>query len=220
MKSTAKVDIASRIDHTILHGDTTLAQVKKLCKEALDNGFAAVCVPPLYVQDAFKMLEETKVKIATVVGFPLGYSPTSAKVEEAKAAFTAGADEVDMVLNVAAFKSDRMSYVKNDIQSVVTAAHIHGKIVKVIIETALLTEKEIIKACELCASVEADFVKTSTGFAGAGATVEHVKLIRSVLPQQVKIKASGGIKTREFALELIDAGADRLGTSSGTKLLL
>lgn len=214
-----ELDLALKIDHTLLKPDVTMDQIKKLCEEAMEYGFVAVCVPPLFVQDVAKIVKGSGVKVATVIGFPFGYSATSAKVEEAKNAFDNGAKEIDVVMNVTAFKNQRWNYVKNDIQSVTTAAHLQNKIIKVIIESGVLTEEEILRACEICTEAEVDFVKTSTGFNGPGASIEVVKLMRANLPENIKIKASGGIRTRDFAESLIEAGADRLGTSTSVNLI-
>ena len=185
----------------------------------LFRSFFAVCVPPVYVGNAKKFLGKSKVKIATVVGFPHGYGNTLIKVEETKKAIEDGANEIDMVMNISALKNHQYKVVLDDIQSVVVTAHFHKAIVKVIVETCLLSDEEIVKACELCVQAEADFVKTSTGFSKEGATVEAVKLIRSTLPKKIKVKASGGIRTKSFALQLIEAGADRIGTSSGIQMI-
>ncbi len=207
------------IEHTLLKQEATTEDVKTLCEEAKTHKFFGVCVPPYYVEQAQKLLEKSSVKIVTVVGFPLGYSLTSIKVEEAKKAIEKGADEIDMVINLAALRNKEYNYVKNEIDSVATIAHMSNKLMKVIIESGSLTDEEIIKACELCAEAGADFVKTSTGFNGTGAQVEHIKLMRQHLPDKIKIKASGGIKEREFALELAKAGADRIGASASLKLI-
>ena len=212
-------DIAASIDHTILKPDTTYAEVEQLAKEAIEHGFAAICVPPYFAQDAVQLVEGKGVKVATVVGFPFGYSPTSAKVDEVKSCLDKGVDEIDAVVNIAAIKNQKWAYVTNDIQSITTAAHLQGKIVKIIIETGMLTPAEIGKLCEICTTAEVDYVKTSTGFNGQGATVEVVRQLRSLLPENIKIKASGGIRTREFALELLEAGASRIGTSVGVQLI-
>ena len=215
---TAK-DFASKIDHTNLKPDVTLTEIEQLCREAKEFSFAAVCVPPMYVSDAKQFLEKTKIKIATVIGFPLGYSNTMVKVTETKRAIDDGANEIDMVMNISAMKNRDYKHVLDDIQSVVLLAHFHKAIVKVILETCLLSNEEIVRACELCEEAGADYVKTSTGFSKEGATTEAVKLIRDSLPKKIKVKASGGIRTREFALQLIEAGADRLGTSSGVQII-
>jgi deoxyribose-phosphate aldolase len=163
--------------------------------------------------------KKNPIKIITVIGFPLGYSTVASKVEEAKKAIISGADEVDMVMNIAAFKSGDFVTVLNDIQAVTTACHLQNKVIKVIIETAYLNEEEIEKACRLCVDCEVDFVKTSTGFATSGATIEAVELMRKILPAKTKIKAAGGIRDIAFAEALIKAGASRLGTSASLNLI-
>lgn len=212
------MDIASRIDHTILKADTSKEEVKQKCDEALRYGFAAVCIPPYFVPDAAKWLEEKPVKVATVVGFPMGYSAVSAKVEEIKRAITDGADELDAVVNIAALKNANWKFLRNEIESLTTVCHMKGKTLKLILETGLLTEDEIRKVCELCTEAEVDFVKTSTGFNGSGASVEVVRLLRSLLPEGIQIKASGGIRDLSFATQLIEAGASRIGTSAGVAI--
>jgi len=212
-------DLKTTIEHTNLKPDCTNVEVVKLCEEAIEHGFYGVCVSPYFVQLAKKTIKKNPVKIITVVGFPLGYSTVAAKVEEAKKAIISGADEVDMVMNIAAFKSDDFATVLNDIQAVTTACHLQNKIVKVIIETAYLSNEEIEKACRLCMDCEVDFVKTSTGFAPTGATVEAVELMRKTLPPKIKIKAAGGIRDAEFAEKLINAGATRIGASASIKIV-
>jgi deoxyribose-phosphate aldolase len=212
-------DIAARIDHTLLKPDMTFEDLKRLVEEARTHQFAAICVPPFFAQDAVKQLEGSLIKVATVVGFPMGYSPTIAKVEETKNCLDKEVHEIDAVVNIAAIKSKKWSFVNNDIQSITTAVHLQGKVIKMIIETGLLSADELKKVCELCANAGVDYVKTSTGFHGQGATVDVVAKMRKLLPSSVKIKASGGIRTREFALELLEAGADRLGTSSSLEII-
>ena len=213
------MNLAKHIDHTLLKADCTQSEIEKLCSEAVQFNMAAVCVPPFYVDAAKNFLAGTDVQLATVIGFPLGYNTTFTKVEEARKAIDDGADELDMVMNITAFKSKQFIAVANDIDSVCTLAHLHNKKVKVIIESGLLSEEEIKTACKICIDANADFVKTSTGMLGAGATVEVVKLIRSCLPQHMQVKASGGIRNKIFALDLITAGAERLGTSAGVSIL-
>lgn len=213
------MNISKTIEHTVLKADTSKANVVKICTEAKDNSFFGVCVPPYYVKVAQCLLEDTGVKIVTVIGFPLGYSSTPSKVEEAKRAIDEGADEIDMVINIAALKEKDYAFVLNDICTILQIVHIKGAKLKVIIETALLTKVEKIKAMELCVEANVDFVKTSTGFSTSGAKIEDIKLMRKTLPKQIKIKASGGIKTKEQALALIEAGADRLGASSSVDLI-
>jgi deoxyribose-phosphate aldolase len=213
------MELAKQIEHTNLKPNCTNEDIIKLCEEAVQYGFYGVCVPPYFVQLAKKTIGKKNIKIVTVAGFPLGYSTVGAKVEEAKKAIISGADEVDMVMNIAAFKSDDIQTVQNDIQSVVTVCHLQNKKVKVIIETAYLDDEEIKRICKICADCEVDFVKTSTGYASAGASVQHIKLMRDVLPPKIKIKAAGGIKTKKQAIELLQAGADVIGCSASISLL-
>lgn len=213
------MNIASFVDHTILRPDATAADIKQLCQDAITHQFAAVCVPPYFIAEAKQALEGTRIKLATVIGFPLGYSATVAKVEEIKRGIDEGADEFDIVINIAAAKSGNWAFVRNDIDRMVTACHLRAKQIKVIIETALLTEAEIRKICDICNDLEPDFVKTSTGFNGAGADVATVQLLRSLLKKEIAIKASGGIRTAADARALIDAGATRIGASAGAALL-
>lgn len=213
------MNLASRIDHTLLKADTSEREVKKLCAEAKEFGFVAVCIPPYFVRKCKLWLTDSNVKVATVVGFPLGYAHTPAKVEEARRAIDEGADEIDMVINIIALKAGDWNYLKNELTSAATIVQLRGGKLKIILETGLLTESEIIKACELCKEMSVDFVKTSTGFTQPGATIEAVKLLRANLPKSIKIKASGGIRDKEFALQLIEAGADRIGSSAGVSLI-
>jgi deoxyribose-phosphate aldolase len=219
METIESISLAGFIESTNLKPDATLQDIQLLCSEAAELEFYGICVSPYFVQSARKALKKSTVKLITVVGFPLGYSTTSAKVEETKKAIISGADEIDMVINISALKSGDFATVQNDIQAVVTACHLQNKVCKVIIETALLNEEEIGHVCRMCIDADADFVKTSTGFASQGATVEGVQLLRKLLPPKVRIKAAGGIKTPEFAQQLIHAGAVRLGTSSGKFLI-
>lgn len=214
------MDIAKHIEHTNLKPDCTKDDVILLCNEAIEHGFYGICISPYYVQLAKKTIGKKPIKIITVAGFPLGYATVGAKVEEAKKAIISGADEIDMVMNIAAFKSDDIQTVQNDIQSVVTVCHLQNKKVKVIIETAYLTDEEITKACKICADCEVDFVKTSTGYASKGAEIKTIKLMREALPSKIKIKAAGGIKTNKQALDLLAAGADVLGSSNSISLLI
>ena len=211
--------LAARLDHTLLRPDATETQVAELCEEAAAHGFASVCVPPCYVALAAAKLAGTAVGICTVIGFPLGYAAASAKFKEAEVALYDGATELDMVLNISALKSGKADAVQAEILDLADLCHVHQALLKVIIETALLSEAEIVQACELCVAGEADFVKTSTGFASRGASVADVALLRSVLPETVRIKAAGGIRTRGAALALVAAGADRIGSSNSVALL-
>lgn len=211
--------LASKIEHTVLKADTTESEIRKLCEEAIEHKFFGVCVPPYFIKIAKQVLLKTNVKIVSVVGFPLGYNSTPSKVEETRKAIDEGADEIDMVLNIAAFKNGDFNFVLNDIQSVCTLAHLKNIKLKVIIETALLSAEEIVKACEICVEAGVDFVKTSTGFSTNGAKPEDIALMRTNLPASIGIKASGGIKTKEQALALVAAGASRIGASAGASLL-
>lgn len=213
------MNIAAIIDHTVLKPDTTKEEILKLCEEAKQYGFAAVCVPPYFVRECKNQLRDSKVKIATVVGFPMGYSATPAKVEEARRAIDEGANEIDMVINIIALKSGDYNYLRNELTSAGTIVQLRGGKLKVILETGLLTNEEIVKGCQLCAELNVDYVKTSTGFVKPGATVEVVKLMRANLPAHIKIKASGGIHDKAMALKLIEAGADRLGCSQSIKII-
>lgn len=213
------VNLAGMIDHTLLKPDATEKDIVILCHEAKQHQFATVCVNPAYVCTAAKLLHGTCVGVSTVIGFPLGATMTEIKVQEVFAARAHGAREVDMVMNIGVAKSGNWAAVEKDICRVVEAAHCCGVIIKVIIETSLLTEEEKQKAAEIVKRSGADYIKTSTGFAGGGATVEDVRNIKAWVGEGVKVKASGGIRTREFALQLVEAGADRLGTSSGVNLV-
>ena len=208
------------IEHTLLKQDATKQDFEKLLHEAKEYDFKGVCVNPFNVAAAKKYLKDTNVKIVTVVGFPLGANVSEVKAFEAQKAVQDGADEVDMVINVSKLKDKDYDYIKHDIEAVKAACE--GRILKVILETDLLTKDEIKKACELCVEAKADFVKTSTGFVknGVGAKVEDVKLMsETVKPYGLGVKASGGIRDKEKALALIEAGADRLGTSSGVAIV-
>ncbi|NLX61669.1 MAG: deoxyribose-phosphate aldolase [Tissierellia bacterium] len=210
--------INSIIDHTLLKPEATSIMVENLCKEAIEFGFAAVCVNPYYVKKAKSLLKDSNVKVATVVGFPLGANTKEVKAFEAKKAVEDGADEIDMVINIGALKNKDYEYVKEDIRAVVDA--VEGKaIVKVIIETCLLSKEEKINACKLSKEAGADFVKTSTGFSTGGATVEDVKLMKETVGDSMKIKASGGIRNFETAKAMIEAGASRIGASSSIKIV-
>ena len=211
------MDINSKIDHTLLKPEATSDMIENLCREALEFGFAAVCVNPYYVTRAKNLLKGSNIKVATVVGFPLGANLSSIKAFEAAKAVEDGANELDMVINIGALKQGKVEYVENDIRIVVEAAK--GAIVKVILETCYLTKEEKILACELCKKAGAHFVKTSTGFASAGALVEDVALIRKIAGQDMGVKAAGGIRTLAKLQEMVKAGADRIGTSSAMAII-
>ncbi len=217
LENLSEKNLAAYIDHTVLKPETTKLQVRKLCEEALEHHFYAVCVNSGLVSTCREVLRSSKVLIASVVGFPLGANDSATKAFETNRAINLGASEIDMVLNIGALKAAEFSFVERDIFDVVRAAE--GKIVKVILETSLLTDDEKKKACELSVKAGAHFVKTSTGFGGGGATVEDILLMKSVVGQQAKIKASGGIRDLETAKKMIAAGAVRLGTSSGVALV-
>ena len=205
------------IDHTILKATASGTDVQKLCEEAIEHEFYSVCVNGCYVADAKHILQGSDVKIAAVVGFPLGAMTTAAKVFEAKEAVENGASEIDMVINVAKLKDGEFEYVENEIRQIKEA--IGDNVLKVIIETCYLTDEEKVKACELSLAAKADFVKTSTGFGTDGATYEDVKLMKSVVGDNAKVKASGGVRDKETAQKYINLGAERLGTSSGIDIV-
>ncbi|MBB4825766.1 deoxyribose-phosphate aldolase [Sporosarcina luteola] len=209
---------AAYIDHTLLKADATKDQIVTLCEEAKQYSFASVCVNPTWVETAAEILKGSDVKVCTVIGFPLGASTSKAKAFETADAIQKGAQEIDMVINVGALKSGDDGQVRQDIEAVVEAAK--GKaIVKVIIETSLLTDNEKRKACELSVAAGADFVKTSTGFSTGGATAEDVKLMRGVVGPEMGVKASGGVRSYEDMKQMIDAGATRIGASSGVQIM-
>lgn len=212
------MSIAQYIDHTILKPTTTLADIEKMCEEAKEYHFAAVCVPPYYVKDAVEILKNSDVKVATVIGFPFGYSHYTAKLAEAKQALVEGADELDMVMNLAAFKSNDIAYLETEIAILVKLKK-EGTVIKVIIESGILDENEIIKCCELYKHYAIDFMKTSTGYAEKGASIEAVKIMKEHLPANIQIKASGGIRDFAFAQQLVDAGATRLGCSASVAIV-
>lgn len=205
------------IDHTLLKQDATRSQILNLCEEAKQFDFASVCVNPTWINTCKEALQGSDVMVCTVIGFPLGASLTQAKAAETRFAYEAGADEFDMVINIGALKDHNDTLVIKDIEAVVEAAQ--GKTVKVIIETCLLTEEEKIRACECVVKAKAHFVKTSTGFSTSGATLEDVILMKNAVKGQAKVKAAGGVRSPEDLVKFVDAGADRIGTSSGVKLL-
>jgi len=205
------------IDHTILKADAQKKDIDRIIEEAKLYHFASVCINPYWVSHAKALLKDSDVAVCTVIGFPLGATPAKVKAFETKTAIQDGADEVDMVINIGALKDGDDETVQKDIEAVVQAAN--GKVVKVIIETCLLTDDQKRRACALAKIAGADFVKTSTGFSTGGATVKDVALMKSVVKDDLKVKASGGIKDRESALAMIEAGASRIGTSSGIKIV-
>lgn len=212
------MNIAKYIDHTILKPTTTLEDIKKICAEAKEFGFAAVCVPPPFVRNARAILEGSSVKVATVLGFPFGYSVAKAKIFEMQQALEDGADEIDVVINLIALKAGQWEYLEKEMKFLVEAAHKNERLIKVIIESGILTNEEIIKCCEIYSKLDVDFMKTSTGYAEKGATVEAVQIMKAHLPGNIRIKASGGIRDYAFAKQLVEAGADRLGCSASVAI--
>lgn len=205
------------IDHTLLKQDATVNQIEKLCEEARKFDFMSVCVQPSYVAESKKFLADSNVKVCTVIGFPLGMNTTATKVFETEDALSNGADEIDMVINVGALKDRHNDYVRDEIAAIKKATG--SKVLKVIIETCLLTDEEIQRASQLCVDAGADFVKTSTGFSTGGATVEAVALIKSVVGDKAEIKAAGGVRNIDDLNAMVEAGATRIGTSGGVKLM-
>ena len=211
------MDYNKLIDHTNLKQDAQEADIIKLCDEAKEHHFASVCVNPNYVSLCKERLAGSDVKVCTVIGFPLGQTTTTAKIDETKDAIFEGADEIDMVINVSWIKDKRYDKVLYEIQRL--KRYCHDRILKVILETCLLSDEEIVKACEIAKEAGADFVKTSTGFSKGGATVHAVELMRKTVGPDMGVKASGGIKTKEDMIKMVEAGASRIGTSSGVELV-
>ncbi|MGZ2417610.1 deoxyribose-phosphate aldolase [Staphylococcus caledonicus] len=211
------MNYAKFIDHTLLKPESTREQITKIVDEAKEYGFKSVCVNPTHVNYAAKELKDSDVLVCTVIGFPLGTTTTEVKMFETEDAIKNGASEIDMVINVGALKDGRYEDVQKDIEGVVGAAN--GKTVKVIIETVLLTDEEKVKACELAKETGADFVKTSTGFAGGGATPEDVKLMKDTVGNDLEVKASGGVRNLEDFNKMIEAGATRIGASAGVQII-
>ncbi len=205
------------IDHTNLKAFAKLEDIVKLCSEANYYNFKSVCINPAYIETAKELLKGTDILICTVIGFPLGQNTTDVKVFEITDAISKGADEVDVVLNVAEMKNKNYDYILNELKEVVKAAN--GVLVKLILETCYLEKDEIIKACKLATEAKIDYVKTSTGFGSAGANVQDVKLMKENISSNMKVKASGGIKTKEDFLKMIEAGASRIGTSNGVQIM-
>ena len=206
-------------DHTLLKPEATNEQIDALCEEARQYDFYSVCVNTCYVSRCYDALRGTDVKVAAVVGFPLGACTTQSKVFETKEAFMDGASEVDMVLNVGKFRSGDNDYIRDDIRAVAEAAHSFGGIVKIILETCLLSDEEIAEACKLSMEAGADFVKTSTGFSTGGATAEDVALMKKTVGDHLQVKASGGIRDYDQCMKMIEAGADRIGASASVKIM-
>lgn len=211
------MNLASLIDHTLLKPDATQPQIDKLCKEAKEHGFFSICINPYWISDAKKLLNGSGVKVCTVIGFPLGAGLPLSKLHATQDAIKAGADEIDMVLNIGAAKEAHWNFIEHEIHEVVSAAQ--GKTVKVILETCLLNDAEIVECCKAAQKAGAHFVKTSTGFSTGGATVEAVKLMRKTVGDKMGVKASGGIKDKATAEAMVAAGATRLGTSAGVAIV-
>ena len=209
--------LSKYIDHTLLKADASIEAIKILCNEAIEYDFKSVCVNPCNIELAKNLLERSDVLVCCVIGFPLGAMTTDAKVFEAKDAISKGADEVDMVINIGRLKDKQLDYCVNEISKIKQA--IGNKTLKVIIETCLLTNEEIVDACKCVVKAGADFVKTSTGFSTAGATFEGVELMKKTVGDNCLIKAAGGVRSHEDMLKMIELGANRIGTSSGTKLI-
>lgn len=211
------MELAKLIDHTALKPETTKAQITQLCKEAKEYGFASVCVNPTWVKLAAELLAGSDVKVCTVIGFPLGANTSAVKAFEAKDAIANGAGEVDMVINIVALKDKDDALVESDIRAVVEAAN--GTLVKVIIETSLLSDEEKVRACEIAVKAGTDFVKTSTGFSTGGATKEDVALMRKTVGPTIGVKASGGVRTKQDVEDMVAAGATRIGASAGVAIV-
>ena len=213
------MNIAHYIDHTVLKPTTLISDVEKICMEAIQYQFAAVCVPPLFVKKALALLNGNAVKVATVIGFPFGYSAIEAKVAETILAIIDGAGELDLVINISAIKNNDWQFLASEINAILPIVRSKQKVIKIIIESGVLTDEEIITCCDLYGAAGVDFMKTSTGYAEQGATMHAVQLMRKHLADKIHIKASGGIKTYTFAKQLIDAGATRLGCSSSIQIV-
>ena len=207
------------IEHTLLKPTVTLQEITALCNESKAYEFPVVCVPPMFIKHSKSILKDSNIKIATVIGFPFGYCAIEAKVAEIVLAIIDGADELDMVINITSLKNNDWQYLANEISTIMPIIISKNKIIKVIIESGILTDDEIIKCCDIYGMSGVDYIKTSTGYAERGASVEAIKLIRAHTEQNIKIKASGGIKTLEFASQLIQAGADRLGCSNSVNIV-
>jgi deoxyribose-phosphate aldolase len=219
VEATSRASVAALIDHTLLRPEATASEIRRLCSEARQYSFAAVCVNPYWAPIVAAEIDGSKVKVCTVIGFPLGANATSIKVAETLEAARAGAREIDMVLNMGELRGGNHDVVLRDIQAVVDVAHHKGAIVKVILETALLTDQQKITACGLAKQAGAEFVKTSTGFGPAGATVEDVALMRRTVGSAMGVKASGGIRTLADFQKMVAAGATRVGCSSSVKII-
>jgi deoxyribose-phosphate aldolase len=213
------MNVAAYIDHTVLKPDTNISDIERVCAEALQYKFAAVCIPPIFVHDAKRLISGTEVKLATVVGFPFGYSHATAKLSEIYQAIEDGADEIDAVINLALLKAGKWHDLESEIKLLMPAIRSNNIIIKLIIESGILSDNEILTCCHVYPKFGVHYLKTSTGYSQTGATLHAVQLMRANLPSDVKIKASGGIRTYEAAVQFIEAGADRLGCSSSVSIV-
>jgi deoxyribose-phosphate aldolase len=211
--------VASYIDHTLLKSVCTSADIDRLCQEAVENRFAAVCIPPYLVKRTVGTLKNTGVKTATVIGFPMGYSSVVSKMTETREAIADGAEELDVVINLIALKNNEWGYLNDEMQKLISFIHEKAKVIKVIVESGVLTRDELLRCCTEYGRMDIDYMKTSTGYAEKGASVSDVQLMRKHLPSKIKIKASGGIRHYAFAAELVTAGASRLGCSASLQIL-
>ena len=213
------MDLKNYLDHTLLSPTASTDDIKTLCEEAIENQFAAVCVSPYFTSFASKLLNDSAVKLAIAIGYPYGYHPTVSKAAEIKWAIDHGADEIDAIINLSALKSKDYSFVRNDIETMARSVSMRGKSIKLIIEESLLTDEELARICDYCIESEVNFVKNSTGVLGTGASPETIQRLRSHRPKEIKIKASGGIRNKQDAFALIEAGSERIGSSSCLKLI-
>ncbi len=204
-------NLSQHIDRTLLHPDCSEEEISIVCAEAKEKCFHAVCIPPYFVQKAARLLEESPVKIVTMIGFPMGYSTTYAKVEEMKRAFIDGVDEIDAMINICAVKNNDWNYVKNDIDTMASMTRMKNKIIKIIFEVDMLNEDEAKKLCDICIESGVDFIQTSTGVNGKGNQTSIISFLRSYLPENIKIKSAGGIESIQEAKKILDAGAERIG---------
>jgi len=212
-------NLSGSIEHTLLKQTTTMAEVDKLCLEASMENFYAVCIPAKFIVNAKKMLDGSNVKVVSVISFPLGFQPVDLKVQEIEEALNRGADELDMVIDLSALKSGDYKRLEYEIENCLKPVYSAGKVLKVIVESGILTKNELLECCALYSNYDIDFMKTSTGFASKGATVEAVRIMRANLPYRVGIKASGGIRSYQAAIDLLEAGAVRLGTSASMQIM-
>lgn len=213
------MNLSRYIDHTVLKPTTTSTDVERLCAEAIEYDFFAVCVPPSLVKNSVSILAGSRQKIATVIGFPFGYSVVAAKLEEAKQAIADGAHELDVVINLTALKNGDWNYLQMEMSTILEPVRKNGRLLKVIIESGVLTNEEIIQCCGIYGGLGVDFMKTSTGYAEKGATAEALQLMRQHLPSSIRLKASGGIRIYEQAMQMVEAGADRLGCSASIAIV-